>query len=114
MEEYRNSLAASFVFRFFVDLAQRVQKRVPGFVSPLPQEYEGAASRYHRPPASGLQYYSKTDDGSVIGQPYRHMSADVQVQYALWCTCECSTALAQASWEGLHGIRFICSGKLGL
>lgn len=119
MEEYRNSLAASFLFRFYVELVQFAQQRAPGFSSPLPQGYEGAAARYHRPPASGLQYYSKTADGDVIGQPYRHMSADVQVRLSLQCQlflfirrfnihmlnhARCTTAMT-AVWLNLGRVR---------
>ena len=34
---------------------------------------------YERPPARGLQYYSGAPDEDVVGQPYHHVAADMQV-----------------------------------
>jgi hypothetical protein len=79
MGEYRNSLAASFVFRFYVYLVQKLQAAAPDFASPLPAGYDSAATRFERAPASGLQYYRKAGEEEIVGQPYRHMSADLQV-----------------------------------
>lgn len=37
------------------------------------------AQPYERPPARGIQYFSGVPDEDVVGKPYRHMAADMQV-----------------------------------
>ena len=34
---------------------------------------------FQRPPSAGLQYYSAVPGEDVVGQPYRHLAADLQV-----------------------------------
>lgn len=79
MVEFRRSLAASFLFRFFVDVAVRLRANSPAAGSWLPTGHESAAARFERPPARGIQYFSKAGDAEVVGQPERHMAADLQV-----------------------------------
>lgn len=38
-----------------------------------------AITPYSRPPSCGLQYHSAVPEEDVVGQPYRHMAADLQV-----------------------------------
>ena len=75
------SLAASFLFRFFVETSSRVQKDFPDvkMVEALPAEYDSAIGKFKRPAAKGIQYFTKTKDGQVVGAPDRHMAADLQV-----------------------------------
>ena len=75
------SLAASFLFRFLVEVSFRVQQDFPE-VTPadaMPAEYESAIQKFKRPAAKGIQYFTKTEDGQVVGAPDRHMAADLQV-----------------------------------
>lgn len=80
--EFRRSLAASFLFRFFVGVALRVS--APGNAAAggwrPPPGHESAAARFERPPSRGIQYFSKAGDADVVGQPHRHMAADLQVR----------------------------------
>ena len=79
MVEFRRSLAASFLFRFFVHVATQLQADVQGFQPLFPDTYKSAAVPFHRPPVQGLQYWSKVPGEAVVGQPTRHMAADLQV-----------------------------------
>lgn len=81
MVEYRMSLAASFLFRFFVEVSTSLRQEFPeiSFSEALPQEYESAIQKFKRPSAKGIQYFTKTKDGQVVGAPDRHMAADLQV-----------------------------------
>ncbi|BDA44652.1 Xanthine dehydrogenase [Coccomyxa sp. Obi] len=79
MVEFRRSLAASFLFRFVVDVALRLRAEAPEAGGWLPAGHESAAVRFERPPSRGIQYFSKAGDADVVGQPERHMAADLQV-----------------------------------
>lgn len=79
MVEFRRSLAASFLFRFFVHVATQLEADVQGFQALFPDTYKSAAVPFHRPPVQGLQYWSKVPGEAVVGQPTRHMAADLQV-----------------------------------
>lgn len=39
-----------------------------------------AAATFHRPPAQGVQFHAPPVAGDVVGQPERHMAADLQVK----------------------------------
>ncbi len=80
MVEYRRSLAASFLFRFFVDVALRLEASEPSFTLPLPASFASAAGRFARPPARGLQYYARAGQDAVVGAPHRHLAADIQAR----------------------------------
>jgi xanthine dehydrogenase/oxidase len=82
MVEFRRSLAASFLFRFFVEVALKLEAEVPNYCARggwLPAGHESAAVRFERPPSQGMQYFTKVDEQDVVGQPSRHMAADLQV-----------------------------------
>ena len=79
MVEFRRSLALSFLFRFFVHVASQLEADQPGFQAIFPPTFKSAAVPFHRPPVQGLQYYSKVPGEAVVGQPTRHMAADLQV-----------------------------------
>ncbi|GFR49634.1 hypothetical protein Agub_g11707 [Astrephomene gubernaculifera] len=85
--EFRRALAASFLFKFFVHTALRLEAdTAAAYKSNLPPDYLSAAKPYERPPARGVQFYAEaqapTDSEttvSVVGQPYHHMAAELQV-----------------------------------
>jgi xanthine dehydrogenase/oxidase len=79
MVEFRRSLAASFLFRFFVDTALQLQPQAPAAVAWLTPEHASAAERFQRPASTGMQYYGKAGEADVVGQPERHRAADLQV-----------------------------------
>ena len=81
--DFRRSLAASFLFRFVVEVALRLRKEAPEAGGWLPAGAESAAARFERPPSRGIQYFSKAGDADVVGQPERHMAADLQVPICL-------------------------------
>ncbi|WIA42814.1 hypothetical protein OEZ86_008746 [Tetradesmus obliquus] len=82
--EYRNSLAASFLFKFYVHVCLAMEAAHPDTFKPqLPPGYASAAAPYHRPPVRGVQFHHEvpqaTDGSAEVGKDYRHMSADLQV-----------------------------------
>ncbi|EFN53303.1 hypothetical protein CHLNCDRAFT_136969 [Chlorella variabilis] len=87
MVEFRRSLAASFLFKGLLFVAQQLEAEVPAFTSPFPENYRSGKRRpcpaavkpYERPASHGLQYYSAVPGEDVVGQPYRHQAADEQV-----------------------------------
>ena len=86
MVEYRRSLASSFLFKGLVFLATALETdaaaanaKAPPFTLPFDESYRSAVETYHRPPSKGLQYYSSVPNEDVVGQPYRHAAADMQV-----------------------------------
>ena len=58
-----------------------LQKDAPSFkaAESLPAEYESAVRKFVRPAPKGVQYFTKVEDGQVVGAPERHMAADLQV-----------------------------------
>ena len=89
--EYRRSLAASFLFRFFVDVALQLEKEGSGYKTAdwLPAGHESAAVHFERPASQGVQYFNKVGEQNVVGQPVRHMAADLQARpppcaHSLW------------------------------
>lgn len=87
--EFRRSLAASFLFRFFAEVVYALEVDAPGFnaAEALPAECESAVRRFERPPPSGMQYFTKVADGLVVGQPERHMAADLQARASAALSC---------------------------
>jgi len=81
MVEFRRSLAASFLFRFFAEVASMLEGDAPGYKASdnLPPAYASAVRTFVRPFPKGVQYFTKTEDGRVVGAPDRHMAADLQV-----------------------------------
>ena len=81
MVEFRRSLSASFLFKFLLHAAQRLAADAPegSFADPFPPTYASAVRHYERPPSHGLQYFSARPSEDIVGQPYRHMAADMQV-----------------------------------
>ena len=102
--EFRRSLAASFLFRFFVHVATKLEADVAGYQSVFPDSYKSAAVPFHRPPVQGLQYYSKAPGEDVVGQPMRHMAADLQVssEWLCWSKLCCAMLCHEEFCEGLQ------------
>ena len=82
MVEYRRSLASSFLFKGVLFAATCLESDAPvesPFVLPFEDSYRSAVQPYHRPSSCGLQYFSAVADEDIVGQPYRHSAADMQV-----------------------------------
>ncbi|GLC34818.1 hypothetical protein PLESTB_001167600 [Pleodorina starrii] len=84
--EYRRALAASFIFKFFVHAALKLEADTEAsYKANLPADYHSAAKQYDRHPARGVQFYAQPeppatpDTVSVVGQPHHHMAAELQV-----------------------------------
>ena len=107
--EYRRALASSFLFKFFVGTSLSLERdsevrlmyqfrclcqcfsekrSVTRIITPhaqsafspdFPAEYRSAGVPYDRHPAHGVQFYSKASNDVIVGQPQRHMAADLQV-----------------------------------
>jgi len=78
MVEFRRSLTASFLFKFFIFVASKLQEQA-GFEQPFPEVYKSASETFHRPPAKGAQYYFEGVPDEIVGEPRRHLAADLQV-----------------------------------
>lgn len=79
MSEYRQSLAASFLFKFYVFAAQALEKDAPGYTAALTEADRSALpTPLYRPAVRGLQY-TTVRDGKEVGQPIMHASAELQV-----------------------------------
>jgi hypothetical protein len=50
----------------------------------LPEGYQSAATQFERPHAHGVQFHAPPLPGDVVGQPYQHMAADLQVSMDVW------------------------------
>eukprot|EP00873_Tetraselmis_striata_P035166 jgi/Tetstr1/455430/TSEL_042261.t1 len=85
MVEFRRSLTASFLFKFFVHSSLQLQTEAgqqaeqPKFETPFPPETHSASSTFQRPPAHGTQYYFEGVPDDIVGEPRRHLAADLQV-----------------------------------
>ncbi len=82
MVEFRRSLAASFLFKGVLSAATALEADAPAdspFVLPFEESYRSAVQMYYRPSTCGLQYYSPSPEVDIVGQPYRHAAADMQV-----------------------------------
>ncbi|KAK9811378.1 hypothetical protein WJX72_002855 [[Myrmecia] bisecta] len=79
MVEFRQSLAASFLFRFFMHVAIKLESDAAGYQAAIPPEFRSAVAKFERPASHGLQYYSQVPDQDIVGQPVRHLAADLQV-----------------------------------
>ncbi|GAX80308.1 hypothetical protein CEUSTIGMA_g7746.t1 [Chlamydomonas eustigma] len=78
--EYRRALAASFVFKFFIGASLALERDTKALFSPdFPPEYRSAGVTFERHPAHGVQFYATAPSTDVVGQPSRHMAADLQV-----------------------------------
>ncbi len=50
------------------------------FKADVTEEQRSAARAYERPHAQGVQFHAEPLPGEVVGQPYQHMAADLQVR----------------------------------
>lgn len=73
MSEYRCSLAASFLFKFFLCVSKELDMA-------LPHSHVSAIEEYKRPPCRGVQYFAEGNvDDEAVGKPMKHLAADMQV-----------------------------------
>lgn len=59
-----------------------VQADAEDFKSAFDDSYTSGIQRYERAPVRGLQYFGSVPDEDVVGKPYRHVAADMQVRSA--------------------------------
>jgi len=89
MPEFRKTLCASFLFKFFVHSTQqqaaRAQKAGGGGEAKLlqlPKSYDSSVKQFQRPVSHGRQTFQVNPDSAHIkgiGQPLAHRSAHIQV-----------------------------------
>jgi xanthine dehydrogenase/oxidase len=80
MAEYRQALATSFFFKFFVYASVSLEAdATKEYTSSLSECDRLAADVVEREPSRGLQYYGKGKDGEEVGLPLMHASANLQV-----------------------------------
>lgn len=73
MSEYRCSLAASFLFKFFLCVSKELDIA-------LPATYMSSVEEFERPACRGVQYFAEASpEDEIVGKPIRHMAADMQV-----------------------------------
>lgn len=84
MPQFRRSLTASFLFKFFLHAAYALPS--PSAFGSLPESYRSAVEVPEKPLPRGIQVYEVSETGEAVGAPVVHQSADVQVtgeaQYA--------------------------------
>jgi xanthine dehydrogenase/oxidase len=73
MPEYRSSLAASFLFKFYLYVTIQIQGR-----SAIPASLHSAAEPYHRPISGGRQSY-QVPSNMEVGTPRDHLAARAHV-----------------------------------
>eukprot|EP00897_Mesotaenium_endlicherianum_P009776 jgi/Mesen1/8827/ME000053S08233 len=78
MPEFRRSLVASFLFKFFLHCSYQLEEQA-NVAHSLPDTWRSAVAPHERPPARGLQYFESSPEGQVAGVSLAHMSADMQV-----------------------------------
>eukprot|EP00468_Gymnochlora_sp_CCMP2014_P000995 CAMPEP_0167740308 /NCGR_PEP_ID=MMETSP0110_2-20121227/202_1 /TAXON_ID=629695 /ORGANISM="Gymnochlora sp., Strain CCMP2014" /LENGTH=1376 /DNA_ID=CAMNT_0007624181 /DNA_START=571 /DNA_END=4701 /DNA_ORIENTATION=+ len=75
MPEYRKTLCASFLFKFFVDVSNSL-----GLDEAWIRKNISAISSFHRPPSKGSQSFQvNPSQRQAIGKPISHRSAKIQV-----------------------------------
>ncbi|GMH39295.1 hypothetical protein BSKO_07193 [Bryopsis sp. KO-2023] len=73
MSEFRFSLAASFLFKFFLHVSDALE-------IPVHERHLSSIEQFNRPPSHGIRYYAETKNSDeIVGNPERHLSADMQV-----------------------------------
>lgn len=83
--EYRRALTASFLFKFFIGTSLALENDTAAanaakFSPDFPAQYRSAGQVFDRHPAKGVQFYAEASPADVVGQPVRHMAADLQVR----------------------------------
>ena len=112
MVEFRRSLAASFLLRFFIHVGSQLEADLPGWQPIFQATFKSAARSFERPPVQGLQYYSKVPGQAVVGQPTRHMAADLQVLHSPQAMT--SSAALLIATETVVPLRLGCIGFYAL
>jgi hypothetical protein len=66
--EYRRSLTASFLFKFFALTSLALERQVPGSFKPdLSPSERSAGVVFHRPVAQGVQFHAEAEPHAVSG-----------------------------------------------
>ena len=79
MTEFRQAVAASFLFKFYVHVSEGMSGNDGFGGTGVTARDHSAAAEFHKPPPRGLQYYDSATPGSILGEPHRHLAADLQV-----------------------------------
>ncbi|XP_064600707.1 xanthine dehydrogenase/oxidase-like [Liolophura sinensis] len=78
MAEYRQTLTASFFFKFYLSVKLKIQNQL-SVKSPVPASYHSATPTFHREPTRSLQLYEEVVEGQdiedVVGRPLPHLSS---------------------------------------
>lgn len=78
MVEFRRSLISSFFFKFFLYTNYRLEADAK-FEHGLPETYRSAVAQYVREPSRGIQMFQMLANGTGVGLPIQHQSANLQV-----------------------------------
>ncbi|RWR75998.1 xanthine dehydrogenase 1 isoform X1 [Cinnamomum micranthum f. kanehirae] len=77
MAEFRRSLTLSFFFKFFLWVAQHMERKI-SLLKSFPLSFRSAILSSNRPPSSGIQSFEVEKQGTAVGLPTVHLSAKLQ------------------------------------
>lgn len=77
MAEFRRSLTLSFFFKFFLWVAQHMERKI-SLLKSFPLSFRSAILSSNRPPSSGIQSFEVAKQGTAVGLPTVHLSAKLQ------------------------------------
>ncbi|XP_057849574.2 xanthine dehydrogenase 1 isoform X2 [Cryptomeria japonica] len=78
MVEFRQSLTASFFFKFFLLISYNIQQKTQ-VLQGFPDSYKSAVDPYKRPSSYGVQSHESLQKGTSVGLPVTHLAAKLQV-----------------------------------
>ena len=72
---------ASFLFRFFLQVSQQLERASPGSAAMFPDTFKSGAHGLQSPQlCRSVQHYPlPADNKAIVGQPYIHSAAHIQV-----------------------------------
>jgi len=80
MAEFRKTLCASFLYKFYVHTCQRTSKEIENGKQALPPEENSATTVFERPVSVGRQTFQvNPSQRQAVGKPISHRSAYLQV-----------------------------------
>lgn len=77
MIEYRKTLAQSFLFKFYLQVNDRLSRFTKGF--DVDSKHVSALSEIHRGVSCGKQVYQESKDAGVVGKSVVHAASKQQV-----------------------------------
>lgn len=80
MVQFRRSLISSFFFKFFLFTNYKLEAHA-NFSHGLPESYRSAVTPYEREPSHGIQVFQTLPNGTAVGLPFQHQSANLQVSF---------------------------------